>query len=69
MLVVLNHIDEVPEDRRASMLADLQRLLDADGLAGVPLVATSATARARDPRAPQGRSRSGSPRSGPCAPG
>ena len=42
MLVVLNHIDEVPEDRRASMVDDLQRLLDADGLAGVPVIATSA---------------------------
>ncbi len=42
MLVVLNHIDEVPVDRRDSMVADLQRLLDADGLAGVPVVATSA---------------------------
>lgn len=42
MLVVLNHIDEVPEDRRESMLADLQRLLDADGLSGVPLIGTSA---------------------------
>ena len=42
MLVVLNHIDEVPEDRRESMLADLRRLLDADGLEDVPLLATSA---------------------------
>ena len=42
MLIVLNHIDEVAEDRRASMVADLRRLLDADGLAGVTLVATSA---------------------------
>ena len=42
MLVVLNHIDEVPADRRESMVADLQRLLDADGLAGVPVIATSA---------------------------
>ncbi|MGZ4437495.1 MAG: GTPase [Nocardioidaceae bacterium] len=42
MVVVLNHIDEVPADRRDSMLADLQRLLDADGLSGVPLIGTSA---------------------------
>jgi GTP-binding protein EngB required for normal cell division len=42
MMIVLNHIDEVPEDRRASMIADLRRLLDADGLAGVTLIATSA---------------------------
>ena len=32
MLVVLNHVDTVPADRRESMLADIRRLLDADGL-------------------------------------
>jgi GTP-binding protein EngB required for normal cell division len=42
MLVVLNHIDEVPEDRRDAMLADVRRLLDADGLDRVPVLATSA---------------------------
>jgi GTP-binding protein EngB required for normal cell division len=42
MLVVLNHIDEVPEDARGNMLADVRRLLDLDGLAGVPVLATSA---------------------------
>ena len=42
MLVVLNHIDEVPEDRRESMLADLHRLLANDGLADVPVFAVSA---------------------------
>lgn len=42
MLIVLNHIDEVPADRRDGMLADLRRLLDADGLDGITLVATSA---------------------------
>jgi GTP-binding protein EngB required for normal cell division len=42
MMVVLNHIDEVPEARRESMMADLRRLLDADGLSGITLVATSA---------------------------
>jgi GTP-binding protein EngB required for normal cell division len=42
MLVVLNHVDEVPVDRRESMLADVRRLVDADGLAGVPVLATSA---------------------------
>ena len=42
MLVVLNHIDEVPEDRRAAMVTDLERLLRADGLAGVPVFTTSA---------------------------
>ncbi len=42
MLIVLNHIDEVAEDRRAGMVADLRRLLDADGLEGVTLVPISA---------------------------
>ena len=42
MLVVLNHIDTVPEARRASMLADVRRLLDADGLQGVPVLGVSA---------------------------
>jgi GTP-binding protein EngB required for normal cell division len=42
MLVALNHIDEVPEGRREEMLADVRRLLAADGLEGVPVVATSA---------------------------
>ncbi len=42
MLVVLNHIDTVPEARRASMVADLERLLAEDGLETVPVIATSA---------------------------
>ena len=42
MLVVLNHVDEVPETRRRSMLDDVRRLLDEDGLGGVPVLATSA---------------------------
>src|SRR6187455_193544 len=42
MLVVLNHADTVPTGRLESMLADVRRLLDADGLAGVPVIATSA---------------------------
>jgi GTPase Era involved in 16S rRNA processing len=42
MLVVLNHIDEVPADRRDSMVADLERLLKDDGLEGVPVLTTSA---------------------------
>jgi GTP-binding protein EngB required for normal cell division len=42
MLVVLNHIDEVPPARRASMVADLQRLLAEDGLGAVPVLTTSA---------------------------
>ncbi len=42
MMVVLNHIDTVPEDRRDAMLADVRRLLDEDGLAEVPVLAVSA---------------------------
>jgi GTP-binding protein EngB required for normal cell division len=42
MMIVLNHIDEVAPDRRDGMLTDLRRLLDADGLSGVTVVATSA---------------------------
>jgi GTP-binding protein EngB required for normal cell division len=42
MLVILNHVDTVPPDRLDSMLADVRRLLDADGLVGVPVIATSA---------------------------
>ncbi|WP_371863265.1 GTPase [Nocardioides psychrotolerans] len=42
MVVVLNHIDIVPEDRRESMIADVRRLLDQDGLRQVPVIAVSA---------------------------
>jgi GTP-binding protein EngB required for normal cell division len=42
MLVVLNHIDEVPVDRRSAMVDDVRRLLELDGLGGVPVLATSA---------------------------
>ncbi len=42
MLVVLNHIDSVPEDRRQSMVDDVRRLLEADGLPGVPVLPVSA---------------------------
>ncbi|NHC22407.1 ABC transporter [Nocardioides sp. IC4_145] len=42
MVVVLNHIDTVPEERRDAMVADVRRLLDADGLPGVPVIAVSA---------------------------
>ncbi len=41
-VVVLNHIDTVPEPRRDAMVADVRRLLDLDGLAGVPIFAISA---------------------------
>src|SRR4051812_221345 len=42
MLVMLNHVDVVPPGRLESMLADIRRLLDADGLTGVPVLPTSA---------------------------
>jgi len=42
VLVVLNHLDTVPEARREAMLADVRRLLDADGLDGVPVLGLSA---------------------------
>ncbi|HVX54402.1 YfjP family GTPase [Nocardioides sp.] len=42
MVVVLNHIDKVPEERRESMLADVRRLLDNDGLQQVPVIPVSA---------------------------
>ncbi|HEU4567686.1 MAG TPA: GTPase [Marmoricola sp.] len=42
MLIALNHVDEVPVDRRDAMLADVRRLLAQDGLEGVPVIATSA---------------------------
>jgi hypothetical protein len=41
-VIVLNHIDTVPEDRRQAMVDDVRRLLDADGLAKVPIFAISA---------------------------
>ncbi len=42
MLVVLNHIDTVPVDGRDAMVADVRRLLDADGLGTVPVLPVSA---------------------------
>lgn len=42
MVVVLNHIDRVPEDRRESMLGDVRRLLDQDGLRNVTVIPVSA---------------------------
>lgn len=44
MVVVLNHIDTVPEERRESMLEDVRRLLAADGLPDVPVHGVSARA-------------------------
>jgi GTP-binding protein EngB required for normal cell division len=42
MIVILNHIDEVPRDKRQGMIEDVKRLLALDGLGGVPVIATSA---------------------------
>lgn len=42
MVVVLNHIDKVPEERRQSMIDDVRRLLDNDGLQKVPVIPVSA---------------------------
>ncbi len=42
MLVVLNQADKLGDDERKRMLADLRRLLEADGLKGTKVVAASA---------------------------
>jgi GTP-binding protein EngB required for normal cell division len=42
MVVVLNHIDTVPVDRRDAMVADVRRLLVANGLPHVPVIPVSA---------------------------
>jgi GTP-binding protein EngB required for normal cell division len=42
MLMVLNHIDTVAVEGREAMVSDVRRLLDADGLSGVPVLAVSA---------------------------
>lgn len=41
-VVVLNQLDVLPAAEAPRVLADLRRLLDADGLTGVPLLGTSA---------------------------
>ncbi|MGL5823516.1 MAG: GTPase [Nocardioides sp.] len=41
-MVVLNHLDTVPTDRRAAMLDDVRRLLVADGMPRVPVMGISA---------------------------
>ncbi len=43
MLVVVNHIDDVPEPQRESLMSDVRRVLERDGLADVPVLSTSAT--------------------------
>jgi len=42
MLIVLNHIDTVPEDKRQGMVDDVKRLLDVDGLGSVKVIPISA---------------------------
>ncbi len=42
MVVVLNHIDTVPESGRQGLVDDVRRLLDADGLPRVPVIPVSA---------------------------
>jgi GTP-binding protein EngB required for normal cell division len=42
MLLVLNHVDELSRAARDTCLGDLRRLLVADGLRSVPILATSA---------------------------
>ena len=42
LLVVLNQADRLDPAARAACLADLRRLLDSEGLGGVPVLATSA---------------------------
>ena len=41
-MVVLNHIDQVPEERRVGMVRDLRKLLVADGMRDPRILATSA---------------------------
>lgn len=41
-MVVLNHLDTVPADRREAMLDDVRRLLAADGMPKVPVMGISA---------------------------
>ncbi len=43
MMVVLNHVDEIPPGGVEACLTDVHRLLALDGLSGVPVLATSAT--------------------------
>ena len=45
MIAVVNQIDTVRAADREPLLADVRRVLDADGLTEVPIYATSATAR------------------------
>ena len=51
MLVVLNHVDQIPEGRRPAMIEDLRRLLEIDGLGRVPVLAHLRAHGRGDPRA------------------
>ena len=42
MVVVVNHLDTISPARREAVLADVRRLLERDGLRGVPVIGTSA---------------------------
>lgn len=42
MVMVLNHVDALPPERLEAVVGDLRRLLDDDGLAGVPITRTCA---------------------------
>lgn len=42
MLVVLNQVDALPEERRPAMLEDVRKILDDDGLTRVPIIPVSA---------------------------
>ncbi|MEJ7744181.1 MAG: hypothetical protein WKF73_17575 [Nocardioidaceae bacterium] len=44
MLVVLNQVDQIPPGMVGACLTDVQRLLEIDGLGGVEVITTSATA-------------------------
>ena len=59
MIVVLNQADLLPPDARAACLNDLRRLLAAEGLGPVPVLATSAAhrraGRAAGPAGARGR--------------
>ncbi len=42
MVMLLNHVDELPADSVEETLSDVRRLVEIDGLGGVPVIATSA---------------------------
>ncbi len=42
MVMLLNHVDELPADSVEETLSDVRRLVEIDGLGGAPVIATSA---------------------------